>query len=436
MQLLPDFPLEAGVLRGGGKVCVPRANVREVMHLAQDATWPAIFHTLRGWCDWTGSFGRKARDVKLYCLSCPACQLNKDGRVKPFGTPQPLEIPELRCRSVSMDFVTHLQKTENGCGCITTFHDRLSKCICLVPFRPSESAENVTTCFFHQIFRLHGLPYSPESIRDPKFTSRFWSQLVELCRIRMEMSMSKQPPTEGFTERVNRIVSDFFSCYCNRNQRDWDDLLTSAGLAYNSSNIYSLRMTPFVADLGWELKSALDPSPNGQTWQYKASPIFKPALPPLLAMPILRSSSLRPASPPTMEIITAPPSYKVGHKVFLSRKLLTTAASKAQPSHNLGVKRYGRFEILEIVVTNVIRVELPHNIHIHPIVPVEHTARVHCQPTDISNSQRQTCQPFVDGVGDLIVEVDRILARRKRGRRVQFLTLYKGSPDQEVEWNR
>lgn len=36
MQLLPDFTLEAGVLKCRGKVCVPRANVREIMHLAHD----------------------------------------------------------------------------------------------------------------------------------------------------------------------------------------------------------------------------------------------------------------------------------------------------------------------------------------------------------------------------------------------------------------
>lgn len=186
------------------------------------------------------------------------CQLNKDGRSKPFGVPQPREKPEPRWGSVSMDFVTHLPTTTGGFDCITTFVDRLTKRVHLIPSKSTDTAEDVARCFFEQIFRLHGLPDSIVSDRDPRFTSGLWTQLTSICGISLKTSTSNHPQSDGSTEIMNLMISSCLLCYCNYNQASWAELLPAAEYAYNSARIESMAMSPLEADLGWQPVSPLD----------------------------------------------------------------------------------------------------------------------------------------------------------------------------------
>lgn len=157
-----------------------------------------------------------------------------------------------------MDFVTHLPLTKRGHRTIVTFIDRLTKRVHLVSSKEDDTAEDVARIFFDNIFRLHGLPDDIVSDRDPKFTSRFWDQLTELCGIKLKMSTSRHPQTDGGAEIMNRMIGNYLRCYCARNQRNWDDLLTAAEFAYNTATVESMGMTPFEADIGWNPRSPLD----------------------------------------------------------------------------------------------------------------------------------------------------------------------------------
>ncbi len=81
----------------------------------------------------------------------------------------------------------------------------------------------------------HGLPDSIFSDRDPKFTSKFWNRLMELCGIKLKMSSSRHPQTDGASEAMNRMVENYLRCYCSYHQNDWSEPLSSAGFAYNSA---------------------------------------------------------------------------------------------------------------------------------------------------------------------------------------------------------
>lgn len=81
---------------------------------------------------------------------------------------------------------------------------------------------------------------------------------MDPCGVQLKMSTSKHPRTDGSTEIMNRMVSNFLQCYFNHHQRDWDKLLTAAEYAYNSAHVESLGMTPFEADLGRQPKSPLE----------------------------------------------------------------------------------------------------------------------------------------------------------------------------------
>eukprot|EP00171_Calliarthron_tuberculosum_P007413 IDg7413t1 len=258
-RLLPLFELCDNRLYYKKKLCVPRNNVKDILKLAHDSTVSGHFgfsktlHRLERF-----HWRNKLRDVKIYCQGCFPCQQGKDSRVKPLGEPQPLEIPDRRWGSIATDFITQLPLTERGHDAITTFVDRFTKRVHFVPSKGTDDALQAARSFFNTVFRHHGLPDTIVSDRDPKFTARFWKELMHRCGVSLCMSTSHHPQTDGASEIMNRMVENFLRCYCSYLQRDWDELLIAAEFAYNSAHVESLGTTPFELDLGWKPKSPLD----------------------------------------------------------------------------------------------------------------------------------------------------------------------------------
>lgn len=434
-RLLPHFNLSNGLLYYEGLLCVPRKNIRDIMDLAHDNKTSGHFGYAKTLSRLFGyHWKNKSGDVHDYCRGCVVCQHNKDSRVKPFGIPQPLELPERRWGSISMDFITHLPVTASGFDCITTFVDRFSKRVRLIPSKSSDTAEDVAKCFFNHIFRLHGLPDSVVSDRDRKFTSRFWSSLMGLCGIKLKMSTSRHPQTDGATEVMNRMIGNYLRCYCAFNQSDWDDLLTTAEFSYNSAVVESMGMSPFEADLGWKPRSPLELLPTRQEENLHSVAEFRASLEESFRSATFaqRLAQARQAAYNAKRY--TPPSYAVGDEVYLSRKLFTNASSSARPSQKLSVRRVGPFKVTEVINKNVVRIDLPDHYQIHPVIHVEHTARAFKQPPDIGTQSHPQSQPYIDQTGEMVINVDRILAHRRRGRGWQFLTLFQESPLHEAEW--
>lgn len=54
------------------------------------------------------------------------------------------------------------------------------------------------------------------------------------------------------------MVENFIRCYCELNQKNWDDLLLAAEFPYNSALTEDLGMTEFEEDLGWLPKAPVN----------------------------------------------------------------------------------------------------------------------------------------------------------------------------------
>jgi hypothetical protein len=135
------------------------------------------------------------RDVRSYIKCCMKCQQFKDSRQKNLTEPTLLEVPLRRWGSIATDFITLLPKTKDGYDSITTWFDRLSRRVNFLPSRSSDSAVDAALSFYGNVFKLHGLPDEIVSDRDPKFTSKFWHTLMDLCGIKLKMSPSRHPQT-------------------------------------------------------------------------------------------------------------------------------------------------------------------------------------------------------------------------------------------------
>jgi len=72
-----------------------------------------------------------------------------------------------------MDFIEALPRV-NGKTVILTVVDCFSKFAHFIPLSHPYTTASVAQVFFQEIVRLHGLPSSIMSDRDPVFTSAFW----------------------------------------------------------------------------------------------------------------------------------------------------------------------------------------------------------------------------------------------------------------------
>ena len=56
--------------------------------------------------------------------------------------------------------------------------------------------------------KLHGVPSSIVSNRDPRFTSRFWKSLQEALGSKLKLSSVYHPQTNGQSERTIQSLED------------------------------------------------------------------------------------------------------------------------------------------------------------------------------------------------------------------------------------
>ena len=145
-------------------------------------------------------------DVRKYVRSCDDCQRNKDDQHQPYGLLQPLPVSGRKWESLTMDFITHLPKTDEGYDALTVLLDRLTKMVTLVPGKITDTAQDVAEQFLNNIFRYHGLPAEIITDRDARFISRFWKCLHKLLGVNTLTSTAFHPQTDRQTEYANRTI--------------------------------------------------------------------------------------------------------------------------------------------------------------------------------------------------------------------------------------
>ncbi|GJP62245.1 hypothetical protein CLOP_g19329 [Closterium sp. NIES-67] len=147
-----------------------------------------------------------AEDVQKCVTSCDTCQRMKSSKQKKAGLLQPLPVPEQPWQVVSLDFITGLAPTTSGHDAILVVIDKFSKMGHFIPTHTTARSEETAQPFVRYIISQHGIPTTLISDRDPKFTSKFWKELMSLLGTKLAMSSAYHPQTDGQTERLNQIV--------------------------------------------------------------------------------------------------------------------------------------------------------------------------------------------------------------------------------------
>ncbi|KAL0411358.1 UNVERIFIED_CONTAM: Transposon Ty3-G Gag-Pol polyprotein [Sesamum latifolium] len=170
----PNFSIRAdGVIANGERVCAPdvdglREEILREAHNAPYAMHPGtvkMYQNLRPYYWWQ----TMKKDVAEFVAKCMTCQQVKAEHQAPA---------EWKWEKITMDFVVGLPRTLRKHDAIWVIVDRLTKSAHFLPIRQGDSLDKLAELYVAEIVRLHGVPVSIVSDRDPRFTSRFW----EVCK--------------------------------------------------------------------------------------------------------------------------------------------------------------------------------------------------------------------------------------------------------------
>ena len=117
---------------------------------------------------------RYEADIAQFVSKCLTCQQVKVEHQKPTVFLQPLPIVQWKWDHVTMDFMTGFPRTPQSKDSVWVIVDRLTKLAHFLAMRITDSVLALGKLYVKEIVRLHGVPLSTVSDRDPRFTSPFW----------------------------------------------------------------------------------------------------------------------------------------------------------------------------------------------------------------------------------------------------------------------
>ncbi|GJP84358.1 hypothetical protein CLOP_g14419, partial [Closterium sp. NIES-67] len=191
-----------------------------------------------------------ADDVQEFVTSCTTCQRMKSSKQKKAGLLQPLPVPEQPWQVVSIDFITGLPTTTSDHDAILVVIDKFSKMGHFIPTHTIACTEETAQIFVCYIIPQHGIPTTLISDRDPKFTSKFWKELMSLLGTKLAMSSTYHLQTDGQTERLNQIVEQLLRAACKDDISKWDLHLPVLEFAYNNATHAATGQTTFFLCYG------------------------------------------------------------------------------------------------------------------------------------------------------------------------------------------
>ncbi|XP_073056906.1 uncharacterized protein [Primulina eburnea] len=196
---------EKGIWTYRSRLCVPKQGTIRTDILIDAHATPYSIHPgstkmykdLKPLFWWPGM----KKDIAQFVAQCLTCQQVKIEHQRPAGLLKPLPIPEWKWEHITMDFILGLPRTQRGFNAIWVIVDRLTKSAHFLPVKTTYTMNQYAEEYIKELVRLHGIPMSIVSDRDPKFTSAFWKSLHHAMGTRLSFSTAFHPQTDGQSER-------------------------------------------------------------------------------------------------------------------------------------------------------------------------------------------------------------------------------------------
>ena len=130
--------------------------------------------------------------------------------------------------------------------------DRLGKRTYSIPCHKTTTVKEMAQLFVSNIYRTHGPLDTIVSDRGPQFISEFWVEFCRILGIKLKLSTTFHPQTDGQTEIMNQYFDQQLRPFINYHQDDWSDLLPIMDYAQATLPHDSTGMSPFHLEYGYE----------------------------------------------------------------------------------------------------------------------------------------------------------------------------------------
>ncbi|KAG8503648.1 hypothetical protein CXB51_001631 [Gossypium anomalum] len=417
-----------GCLMFRDRICVPKNDelIRKILQEAHSSSLSIhpgstkMYNDLKKLYWWVGM----KRDISEFVSRCLICQQVKAEHQVPSGLLQPVLVPEWKWDRVTMDFVTGLPLTLKKKDAIWVVIDKLTKSAHFIPIRMDYSLDKLAELYISEIVRLHGVPLSIISDRDPRFTSRFWKKLQEALGTKLSFSTAFHPQTDGQSERVIQVLEDMLRCCVLEFQGSWEKYLPLVEFAYNNSYQSSLKMAPYEALYGRKCRTPLYWTELKENQIYGVDLVKETEEKVKIIRDCLKAASDRQKS--YADLKRKGIEYQVGDNVFLKvspwKKVL-----RFGKKGKLSPRFIGPFEVIERVGPLAYWLALPIELEkIHNVFHVSMLRRYRSDPSHVISQPEVEIQPDMT-YGE---EPVKILAREVKQLRNKSIVLVK------VLWNR
>ncbi|KAJ0828513.1 putative nucleotidyltransferase, Ribonuclease H [Helianthus annuus] len=367
----PHHLYKDGLVYVRGKILVPpigsiRENLLQEFHsslVGGHSGSTATFKRLSASFSWLGL----KKDVITFVRNCEICQAIKIPTHKPYGLLQPLPVPDHTWHDISMDFITNLPPSK-GKTVIWVIVDRLSKFAHFIALPTHYTAVSLAAIFMKEIYKLHGLPKTIVSDRDPIFVSRFWRELFKQMGTQLLHSSAYHPQTDGQTEVVNRCLEAYLRVFVFDTPSRWERYLHMAEFSYNTNFHSSIGMTPFKALYGHEATSVHDyiPGTNSNASIDMSLSSHQEVIEALkTSLEVARGRMVKQANKHRLE-----KEFDIGDWVYLKLQPYRQQTVSSRSNNKLSRRFFGPYKIIDRIGKVAYKLELPPSSKIHPVFHV------------------------------------------------------------------
>ena len=363
-----EWKIEGDLMLKEGKVYVPKDEElrMEIIRLHHDVLaaghggrWKTVELVTRNYW-WPGV----TRDVRRYVEGCDLCQRMKNRTEEPAGKLKLCEVPQKTWSHLTIDFITKLPVVA-GKDAVLVVCDRLSKMTHFVATTEGTSAEGLVRLFRDNVWKLHRLPESVVSDRGPQFAAELTRELNRMLEIKTKLSMAFHPQTDGQTERMNQELEQYLRFFIEHRQKDWPEWLVTVEFAINNKVHMAIKVSPFMANYSKELRMGGNIRRKGKV---ESTTEFVERMKKVQGeVEVVLKKTQEEMKRYTDRGRKETEVWEKRDRVLLSTKDLVF---KERPTKKLTERYVGPYAIEEVVSSNVVKLQLPSSMRIHPVVNV------------------------------------------------------------------
>jgi len=235
-----------------------------------------------------------------------------------------------------------------------------------------------------EVVRLHGVPESIVSDRDPRFTSRFWQSLQAALGTQLRMTSSYHPQTDGQSERTIQSLKDLLRSCVLDHMGNWNYVLPLVEFTYNNNYHSSIGMVPYEILYGRRCRTPLCWYQDGEAFVLGPEFLQQTTSKVKLIQEQVRATHSRQKS--YADKTRRPLEFDEADHVFLW-VTPTTGIGRVLKSKKLTPRFIGPYQITRKIGTVAYEIALPpHLANLHNVFHVSHLRKYIASPDHVLES--------------------------------------------------